>query len=433
MNIPPFLVCLLMVFGAWLSPSPIDVDLSVKSVEVSYPDEIGFPGENITVKITFYSTTTNLQAEYVVCFNDNFYHGKLNFKNKTEIVSLNFTLPNAGKYTLRAVMDPQNEITETDETNNELIATVYSCDIFLALDFLKEKILSLPDACFKPPAEQRRNALGNKIDAAKSLVIAGNYTEFIDKMRNDIRAKMDGSGNNDWIINATAQKMLCKIIDRILWQDYDNDGLEIGLVKAQGNGTPLSWQKDEDPNTTTDPLNPDTDNDGLLDGTEDADHNGRVDLYEPDPNDPDSDDDGILDGNKNTVTEIYLRKIVLAGYEITTGKFYAIVNKNATLSPYSGYRVPEAGYWEFSGKSVNGTIAVNELIAVSFFMNRRIELHEENVSNSIASFQFCKNQSENFTLSNENLLLEMESVLCPSGFADPNATNNDTDNDGIND
>ncbi|MEM3493617.1 MAG: CARDB domain-containing protein, partial [Thermoplasmata archaeon] len=128
----------------------------------------------------------------------------------------NFTLPDASKYILRGVMDPQNEITETDETNNELTATVYSCDIFLALDFLKEKILSLPDAYFKPPAEQRKNALANKIDAAKSLVIAGNYTEFIDKMRNDIRAKMDGSGNNDWIINATAQKMLCKIIDRIL-------------------------------------------------------------------------------------------------------------------------------------------------------------------------------------------------------------------------
>ncbi|MEM3493408.1 MAG: CARDB domain-containing protein, partial [Thermoplasmata archaeon] len=56
----------------------------------------------------------------------------------------NFTLPDASKYILRGVMDPQNEITETDETNNELIATVYSCDIFLALDFLKEKILSLP-------------------------------------------------------------------------------------------------------------------------------------------------------------------------------------------------------------------------------------------------------------------------------------------------
>ncbi|MEM3513464.1 MAG: hypothetical protein QXH13_04745 [Thermoplasmata archaeon] len=50
--------------------------------------------------------------------------------------------------------------------------------------------------------------------------------------------------------------MLCKIIGRILWKDYDNDGLEIGLAKAQGSGTPISWRKD-------------------------ADHNGRVDLYEP--------------------------------------------------------------------------------------------------------------------------------------------------------
>ncbi|MEM3396750.1 MAG: CARDB domain-containing protein [Thermoplasmata archaeon] len=579
MNPNPIFVCMLMLLSAWITPNQfMDVDLSVKNININYTDEIGYPGENITVKITFCSTTTNLQTEYVVCFNDNFYHGNLNFKNETEIVSLNFTLPNAGKYILRVVIDPQNEITETDETNNELTATVYSCDIFLALDFLKEKILSLPDAYFKPPAKQRKNALANKIDAAKNMLVAGNYSEFVDKMQNDIRAKMDGSGNNDWIINATAQEMLCKIIDKTLSQDYDNDslgfeeevsigtdpfdpdtdndllcdgqevklfftnpldddsdedgiwdgyevlalgtsplvwdsdldflsdgleiglvqpqgnntnmslfvadtdpvtttnpgdddsdddgiidgnedvnrngqvdsgetnpgltdtdddglsdGLEIGLAKAQGNGTPLSWQNDTDTNTTTDPLNPDTDNDGLLDGTEYADHNGRVDLYEPDPNDPDSDDDGILDGNKNTVTEIYLRKIVLAGYEITTGKFYAFVNKNSTLSPYSGYRVPEAGYWEFSGKSVNGTIEVNELVAVSFFMNTRIEIYEENVSNPIAYFQFCKNQSENFTLSNGNLLLEMESVLCVSGFADPNATSNDTDNDGIND
>ena len=41
--------------------------------------------------------------------------------------------------------------------------------------------------------------------------------------------------------------------------------------------------------TGTDPLDPDTDDDGLLDGEE-------VDPFATDPLDPDTDDDGLLDG-----------------------------------------------------------------------------------------------------------------------------------------
>ena len=40
----------------------------------------------------------------------------------------------------------------------------------------------------------------------------------------------------------------------------------------------------------------DSDNDGLLDGEEDVNHNGSLDGGETDPCDPDSDDDGITDG-----------------------------------------------------------------------------------------------------------------------------------------
>ena len=39
-----------------------------------------------------------------------------------------------------------------------------------------------------------------------------------------------------------------------------------------------------DPTTTTSPLDDDSDNDGLLDGEEDANHNGRVDSSEDNPN-----------------------------------------------------------------------------------------------------------------------------------------------------
>ena len=48
----------------------------------------------------------------------------------------------------------------------------------------------------------------------------------------------------------------------------------------------------------TDPFNPDTDGDGLLDGEEDINHNGVVDDGETDPNDPDTDGDGIIDGSE---------------------------------------------------------------------------------------------------------------------------------------
>ena len=50
-----------------------------------------------------------------------------------------------------------------------------------------------------------------------------------------------------------------------------------------------NWQPDADTGTTTDPLDDDTDDDGLLDGDE-------VNTYGTDPLDDDSDDDGLPDG-----------------------------------------------------------------------------------------------------------------------------------------
>lgn len=101
--------------------------------------------------------------------------------------------------------------------------------------------------------------------------------------------------------------------------DYDDDelsdGLELGVTQpvASGNssgayapnrvaylGTSLSWTPDSDNGTTTDPIEPDSDDDGLRDGTEDADHDGAVDETETDPNDPDTDEDGWKDGDEVT-------------------------------------------------------------------------------------------------------------------------------------
>ncbi len=96
--------------------------------------------------------------------------------------------------------------------------------------------------------------------------------------------------------------------------DTDGDGLqdgtEIGRTVAvpdpDGPG-PLrgtnqtNWQPDRDPSTTTDPLDPDTDDGGVQDGNEDINRNGRRDAGEIDPtwgsgaDDVDRDGDGLPD------------------------------------------------------------------------------------------------------------------------------------------
>lgn len=109
--------------------------------------------------------------------------------------------------------------------------------------------------------------------------------------------------------------------------DSDNDGLtdglEIGVTVPVAGGTsddagipfagtdPASpnFTADSDPATTTDPTDPDSDDDGLQDGVEDANGDGSTNLPiiggtgtmgmgETDPNNADSDGDGLTDGNE---------------------------------------------------------------------------------------------------------------------------------------
>jgi len=81
------------------------------------------------------------------------------------------------------------------------------------------------------------------------------------------------------------------------------DGLEAGLTEPEGNDTNLGvFTPDTDPLTTTDPADDDTDDDGYLDSTEDADLDGAVDAGELDPANGDSDDDALQDGTENGLT-----------------------------------------------------------------------------------------------------------------------------------
>ena len=71
-------------------------------------------------------------------------------------------------------------------------------------------------------------------------------------------------------------------------RDSDNDGLEDGLERGHRF-------LDTDPETVTDPLKVDTDNDGIWDSVEDANGNGAVEANETDPASPDTDGDNIAD------------------------------------------------------------------------------------------------------------------------------------------
>ena len=76
--------------------------------------------------------------------------------------------------------------------------------------------------------------------------------------------------------------------------DSDNDkildGTELSVTTplAGTSSDTTNFVPDADDETSTDPLKADTDGDGLEDGIEDANQNGRIDAGESDPNDPNS-------------------------------------------------------------------------------------------------------------------------------------------------
>ncbi|MGA9524494.1 MAG: adventurous gliding motility lipoprotein CglD [Myxococcaceae bacterium] len=80
--------------------------------------------------------------------------------------------------------------------------------------------------------------------------------------------------------------------------DTDGDGILDGveLGRTSSVDAACGFVGDAHPVTRTLPTEVDSDQDGIHDGFEDLDHNGRVDGGETDPNSPDTDGDGIRDG-----------------------------------------------------------------------------------------------------------------------------------------
>jgi hypothetical protein len=88
------------------------------------------------------------------------------------------------------------------------------------INFIIDIILNLPEDAFKPPAEQRKIPLVNKLEEILVMIEGGRYQEAIDKLENDLLTKMDGSlggnPNNDWIIDPDAQGQLSDIINALI-------------------------------------------------------------------------------------------------------------------------------------------------------------------------------------------------------------------------
>jgi hypothetical protein len=114
-------------------------------------------------------------------------------------------------------------------------------------------------------------------------------------------ADTDDDGISDGVEDANHNGVLDPGETDPCQEDTDGDGIqdgtELGITEPVSDpdwdgpllGTDTSiFIPDADPNTTTNPLNADSDGDGAWDGTEDANCNGRVDAGETDPSDASS-------------------------------------------------------------------------------------------------------------------------------------------------
>jgi hypothetical protein len=138
---------------------------------------------------------------------------------------------------------------------------------------------------WSPPRLMRSDPLNVNTDGD----LLSDYLEYTSRLTDPSNTDTDGDRLSDGQEDANQNG---RVDPGETWpnrfdSDHDglNDGLEVGLA---------FW--DSDPSTTTNPVDPDTDGDGLIDGLEDANRNGRVEGNEADPNDSDSDNDGIEDG-----------------------------------------------------------------------------------------------------------------------------------------
>ncbi|MEX2208199.1 MAG: thrombospondin type 3 repeat-containing protein [Myxococcota bacterium] len=160
-------------------------------------------------------------------------------------------------------------------------------------------------------------------------VRAGEDTDF-DGCRDDdetdpIVRDTDGDGISDGRESSVADGPLPTDLDL---DDLLRDGTTTLRDAIDDAGEIADFIADADPLSSTDPLDADSDDDGLPDGThetwlgrdpppcldgEDLDSDGAVDPGETDPNDDDSDDDGLLDGREVQISLAFLQEPLANG------------------------------------------------------------------------------------------------------------------------
>ncbi|MDO8527110.1 MAG: right-handed parallel beta-helix repeat-containing protein [Deltaproteobacteria bacterium] len=185
------------------------------------------------------------------------------------------------------------------------------------LTFLSRETITGDDALFSIPLPVSVN-IGSLITAV-AVDEDNNTSEFAFTLSTDIDSDLDGIPDRVEDINQNG------VVDALESDPYradtDADGLMDALEDLNRNGrqelsetATFAADTDEDAltdfiethgdgifeagNGDTDPLKPDTDCDGILDGDEDANHNGLVEwhLNETFPQIADSDGDGVSDG-----------------------------------------------------------------------------------------------------------------------------------------
>jgi hypothetical protein len=119
-----------------------------------------------------------------------------------------------GNYTvILSIIDDEGDV----GTDSVLIIVVSAEE---AIAVINNFIQDLPKDAFKKRAKKRKKAFSNKLDAVVKLINAGAYQIAIEKLQDDIRAKVDGrvDGNpkNDWIRKQGPQENLCMMIDDLI-------------------------------------------------------------------------------------------------------------------------------------------------------------------------------------------------------------------------
>jgi len=116
-----------------------------------------------------------------------------------------FQAPGTYTVTLRVTDDDTAPATATRTV------TVLSAD--QATTSLCSYVAGLPNSAFAKVASQRRSALVSKLNLAVQAIKAGSYQGAVSSLTSDVRAKADGIGSDDWVINPGARVAICRMID----------------------------------------------------------------------------------------------------------------------------------------------------------------------------------------------------------------------------